>query len=86
MTGKEKKFVDLLKKTCMKCTKSTLKTYLQSIRRLYRLENEGDVPLTSKWLKSESLFKKYKKLPLKVRRHLKVRFLNIETKSYDIAT
>jgi len=68
--GKEKKFVELLQKTCLKCTKSTLKTYLQSIRRLYRLENEGDVPLNSKWLKSDSLFKKYKKLPLKVRRHL----------------
>ena len=34
------------------------------------MENEGDVPLTSKWLKSESLFKKYKALPLNVRRHL----------------
>ena len=67
---KGKTFLDLLKKQCQKCTKGTVKTYLQNIRRLYRLEFEGDVPLTGKWLDSDKLFAKYKKQDLKVRRHL----------------
>ena len=69
-TAKGKTFLELLKKQCQKCTKGTVKTYLQNIRRLYRLEFEGDVPLTGKWLDSEKLFAKYKKTELKVRRHL----------------
>ena len=55
----------------LKCTKSTLKTYMTSIRRLYRLGDvEGPIPLNGKWLDSDSLFKKYKALPLSKRRHL----------------
>ena len=64
------RFLGLLKKQCKKCTKGTLKTYLQNVRRLYRLHFEGDVPLNGKWLDSDALFKKYKATPLKVRRHL----------------
>ena len=64
------KFLSLLKKTCKNCTKSTLKTYLTNIRRLYRLQFEGDVPMNAKWLASDALFKKYRNQPLKVRRHL----------------
>ena len=62
---KGKTFLQLLKKQCQKCTAGTVKTYLQNIRRLYRLEFEGDVPLTGgKWLDSDKLFAKYKKTDL----------------------
>ena len=63
-------FADLLKKKCLKCTKGSLKTYLQNVRRLYKLEFEGPVPTTATWLGSEALFKKYKKIPVNIRRHL----------------
>ncbi len=63
-------FYKMLKKQCSKCTKKTLQTYHQSIRRLYKLNNEGSIPTTAKWLKSEKLFEKYKKIPVNIRRHL----------------
>ena len=63
-------FEELLKKQCKKCTTGTLKTYLTSIRRLYHLEFEGEVPTDGKWLNSSKLFAKYKKIPVNIRRHL----------------
>ena len=32
--------------------------------------NEGQVPIHARWLKSEKLFEKYKKIPVNIRRHL----------------
>lgn len=47
--------------------------YWRNIKRLYRLTHDNDeVPLNAKWLASDALFAKYKKLPLKQRRHLSV--------------
>ena len=63
-------FFELLKKQCSKCTKKTLLTYYQSIKRLYKLNNKGSIPTNAKWLKSDLLFEKYKKIPVNIRRHL----------------
>ena len=66
----EDQFLELLKKVCKKCTKKTLQTYHQSVKRLYRLVNKGAPGATSSWLKSKELFEKYKKIPVNRRRHL----------------
>ena len=46
--------------------------YFRSIKRLYRLIDDGNVPLTGSWLLKKELMEKYKKLPLNKRRHLSV--------------
>ena len=63
-------FLELLKKVCKKCTKKTLQTYYQSVKRLYHLTNKGSVPVTGSWLKKKELFEKYSKIPINRRRHL----------------
>ena len=62
-----------IKKACKQCTPQTIKKYLRDIKRLYELTNTGDIPAKDgKWLKSEKLFKKYKAIPLNIRRALSV--------------
>jgi len=46
---------------------------MRNIKRLYQLIEPGkNVPLTGDWLGKKELFEKYKKLPLKQRRHLSI--------------
>ena len=78
-------FEELLKKQCKKCTNGTLKTYLTSIRRLYHLEFEGEVPTDGKWLNSSKLFEKYKKIPVNIRRHLSTGAIKA-LQAYDMDT
>jgi hypothetical protein len=62
-----------ISKACKRCTLQTKKKYLRDIRRLYELTHTGEVPAKqSSWLKSEKLFKKYKAIPLNIRRALSV--------------
>ena len=63
-----------LKKVCQKCTPATVQKYRRDILRLLRLGNPTvvKIPETSAWLKEESLFKKYKAIPLNKRRALSV--------------
>ena len=58
---------------CKQCTPQTQKKYLRDIKRLYELTNTGEVPAKKgSWLNSEKLFKKYKAIPLNIRRALSV--------------
>ena len=79
--------LEKLKSKCKNCSTASIKVYYRNIKRLYKLENEKDeVPLTISWLNKSSLKAKYKKLPLKVRRHLSVaaiKFLTILDKPRD---
>ena len=59
-----------LKKVCGNCSKATINVYANSIKRLYKIENEKEVEISKKWILKQSLLDKHKKLPLKVRRHL----------------
>jgi hypothetical protein len=65
-------FLGKLKAKCKNCTSGSIKVYMRNIRRLFRLTEEGPVPLTHTWLKKKETFDKYSKLPLKTRRHLSV--------------
>ena len=67
------KFLSKLKEVCKKCSKQSILVYVRNVKRLYKLNNEGDeIPLNTKWINSEGLIKKYKAQPLKIRRHLSV--------------
>lgn len=61
-----------LEKVCASCSKNTIQVYLTNIRRLYKFfdENGNDIPLTGKWLNTDTVIKKYKALPFNIRRHL----------------
>lgn len=62
-----------LKAVCKNCTKGTILVYFRNVKRLYRLlEEEKEIPSSATWLKNKTLVEKYKKLPLKVRRHLSI--------------
>ena len=68
---KKEEFIKKLKLKCKNCTKNTILVYYRNIRRLYKLNNEGDdIPLNSKWLMNKELIKKFKALKLGTRRHL----------------
>jgi len=71
-TKEESKFLKKLKATCKKCTPASIKVYTRSIKRLYNLEFEGEVPATGSWLNNKKLVKKYEDLALNIRRHLSV--------------
>ena len=59
---------------CKKCSAPTILVYLRNVKRLYKLNNEmkEDIPVNKKWINNETLIKKYKAQPLKIRRHLSV--------------
>ena len=59
-----------LKAACPKCLPASILKYKRDILRLYKLTNPTAkaIPEESKWLNQERLFKKYKALPLNVRR------------------
>ena len=59
-----------LQAACPKCLPASVLKYKRDILRLFRLSNPKAVaiPDDSKWLNQEILFKKYKALPLNVRR------------------
>ena len=60
-----------LRKVCKRCTDSTIKTYKQTIRRLYRFHSPtGDIPTDGDWLSSKAVEKGYAALPFNKRRHL----------------
>ena len=62
-----------MKKACKNCQPLTIKKYVRDVQRLYELDNEGDFPRNkSSWLEKDSLFKKYKAIPLNKRRALSV--------------
>ena len=65
-------FREKLEKVCEKCTEGTIKVYLQNIRRLYRFYDDGDVPASGTWLKSDKVVDAYTKLPFNKRRALSV--------------
>ena len=64
------KLLKKLKSVCTNCTKASIMVYLRLIKRLYKLIEDGTVPLTGDWLGKKELMEKYRKLPLKQRRHL----------------
>ena len=65
------KFLHKLEKACSKCTKNSINVYHTNIKRLYKFYDEdGEIPLDGKWLKSEKVLKKYQALPYNIRRHL----------------
>ena len=70
----ERKMTFSLKKVCQACKPDTIKKYKRDIIRLYRLSHPKaeNIPETSKWLNEESVFNKYKALPLNKRRALSV--------------
>ena len=60
-----------LRKVCEKCSESSIKTYIQTIKRLYRFyDPDGDIADNGKWLSSAKVEKAYKGLPFNKRRHL----------------
>jgi len=61
-----------IKKVCKKCSPESIKVYIRTIRRLYKLVDDGKVPDSVSWLAKEELEKKYKKLSLNKRRHLSI--------------
>ena len=64
-------FETKLRKLNPNISPSSIKVYLQNIRRLYRFyDKEGEIPLTGKWLSSDKVLTKYKELPFNIRRHL----------------
>ena len=64
-------FESKLRKVCDKCSESSIKTYLQTVKRLYRFyEPDGEVPDHGKWLSSSKVENAYKALPFNKRRHL----------------
>ena len=69
---KQEKILTKLKSVCKKCTKASMMVYFRNIKRLYRLIEDGPIPLTGDWLGKKVLMEKYKKLPLNIRRHLSV--------------
>ena len=70
---KPSKFLTKLKSACQNCTKETVMVYFRNVRRLFQLiENDKNIPATGDWLNKKNLKEKFKKLPLKVRRHLSV--------------
>ena len=70
-------FLKRLKEKCKNCTAGSIMVYWRNIKRLYRLtHDDDDVPVNSKWL-NDALLKKYKKLPLKQRRHLSVAAIKV---------
>ena len=67
----EKKLFAKLKKVCKNCTEASMKVYMRNIKRLYKLNNESEIPPISKeWLFKPALMKKFKELPLKAKRPL----------------
>lgn len=77
-------FLEKLKASCKKCKPNTIRTYMQNVARLYKLNNEGDIPTTGAWLSVPKLQEKFKKLPLSQRRHLSLAGLKSEM-AYKIA-
>ena len=67
-------FLVKLKKVCKKCSPASIAVYFRNARRLYRLikEDATEPPASKGWLSNPKLFTEYRKLPLKVRRHLSV--------------
>lgn len=67
-------FLTKLKKVCKKCSAASIAVYLRNVKRLYRLINKDakEIPTSKAWLSNPKLFTAYKKLALKVRRHLSV--------------
>ena len=62
-----------LKKACPNCKKETVQKYKRDLVRLFKLtQPNGELPDKGSWLKSETLFKKYKAIPLNSRRQLSV--------------
>lgn len=59
-----------LKQICKKCTEGSIKTYIRSLKRLYKLVSTKDIPMNGIWLGKEDVQKKYEKLPLSKRRSL----------------
>ena len=70
--GTKTKFMKKLKSVCKKCSPQSILVYYRSIKRLYKLIEEGELPLTGTWLAKKELMTQYKKLPLNKRRHLSV--------------
>jgi len=70
---KPSNFLTKLKTQCKNCTSASIMVYFRNVKRLYRLiDEEGNIPNTGDWLGKKALAEKYKKLPLKARRHLSV--------------
>ena len=65
-------FKEKLESTCNNCKPASIQVYLRNIKRLFALENEGSLPAKGTWLTKQSLFERYRKLPLSKRRHLSV--------------
>lgn len=64
-------FLEKLKAVCKNCSMNTIKVYHTNIKRLYRFfDDDGEIPLSAKWLNSDKVLAKYKKLPFNIRRHL----------------
>ena len=62
-----------VKTVCIDCTESTIKTYINNIKRLSRLSGyENGVPTSSAWLKQKKLLKTFDKQSLAARRVLSV--------------
>jgi hypothetical protein len=61
-----------------------VKKYQRDIKRLYNLIHDGDIPDDGKWVNTEKLIKKYKSMPLNVRRALSVAGVKA-TQAYDIS-
>lgn len=79
-------FVDKLKKVCKKCQPSSIRLYLQNIKRIYRLlEPDAEkLPKTGAWLKKDKLFTELKKIPINKRRALSLAGLKA-TYAYDFS-
>ena len=69
------KFLQKLKLKCKHCTEASIKVYFRNIKRLAKLADLDEIPLNTKWL--DKVFDKYKKLPLKVRRHLSIAAIKV---------
>ena len=62
-----------VKAVCIDCTESTIKTYINNIRRLSKLSGyENGVPSSSAWLKQKKILKIFDKQSLAARRVLSV--------------
>lgn len=59
-----------LKTACKKCTEASIKTYVRSLKRLYKLVSEKELPMSGGWLAKEDVQKKYETLTLSKRRSL----------------
>ena len=72
MTMTREKTRAMMKKVCTNCTEGTISVYVRNLYRLAALAGHKEIPKGAKWLASKSLFTKFGKQPLKIRRMLSI--------------